>query len=98
MSDWLIMAMILKKQLWVLELEAYILADTTEEAIKRYRPYYDIYMNTDASKFNQSPFKDLEDHIQNGSALVGSADQVIEKILKYYEAYGHQVRSISVEG
>lgn len=74
------------------------LADTTEEAIKRYRPYYDIYMNTDASKFNQSPFRDLEDHIQNGSALVGSADQVIEKIVKYHEAYGHQVQSISVEG
>ncbi len=74
------------------------LADTTEEAIKRYRPYYDIYMNTDASKFNQSPFRDLEDHIQNGSALVGCADQVIEKILKYHEAFGHQVQSISVEG
>ena len=74
------------------------LADTTEEAIKRYRPYYDMYMSTDASKFNQSPFTDLEDHIQNGSALVGSADQVIEKILEYHQAFGHQVQSISVEG
>ena len=74
------------------------LADTEEEAIKRYRPYYDIYMNTDASKFNASPFKNLEDHIENGSALVGSADKVIEKILKYHEAFGHVVQSISVEG
>jgi alkanesulfonate monooxygenase SsuD/methylene tetrahydromethanopterin reductase-like flavin-dependent oxidoreductase (luciferase family) len=74
------------------------LANTTEEAIKRYRPYYDAYMGTEASKFNQSPFKDLEDHIQRGSALVGSADQVIEKILQYHEAFGHQVQSISVEG
>ncbi|ALC83070.1 MULTISPECIES: LLM class flavin-dependent oxidoreductase [Bacillus] len=74
------------------------LANTTEEAIKRYRPYYDAHMNTEASRFNQPPFRDLEDHIQNGSALVGSTDQVIEKILKYYEAYGHQVQSISVEG
>lgn len=74
------------------------LANTTEEAIKRFRPYYDVSMGTDASKFNQSPFKDLEDHIQNGSALVGSADQVIEKIIKYHQAFGHQVQSISVEG
>lgn len=74
------------------------LANTTDEAIKRYRPYYDIYMNTDASKYNESPFKNLEDHIQNGSALVGTADQVIEKILKYHKAFGHQVQSISVEG
>jgi alkanesulfonate monooxygenase SsuD/methylene tetrahydromethanopterin reductase-like flavin-dependent oxidoreductase (luciferase family) len=74
------------------------LAKTTEEAIKRYRPYYEIFMGTEASKFNQSPFKDLEDHIQKGSALVGSADQVIEKILDYHQAFGHQVQSISVEG
>jgi alkanesulfonate monooxygenase SsuD/methylene tetrahydromethanopterin reductase-like flavin-dependent oxidoreductase (luciferase family) len=74
------------------------LAKTTEEAIKRYRPYYDMFMGTDASKFNQSPFKDLEDHIQNGSALIGSVDHVIEKILKYHQAFGHQVQSISVEG
>lgn len=74
------------------------LANTSEEAIKRYRPYYNAYMNTEASKLNESPFKDLEDHIQNGSALVGSADQVIEKILNYYEAFGHQVQAISVEG
>ncbi|MEH7255258.1 LLM class flavin-dependent oxidoreductase [Neobacillus niacini] len=74
------------------------LANTTKEAIKLYRPYYDISMGTDASKFNQSPFKNLEDHIENGSALVGSADQVIEKILHYHQAFGHQVQSISVEG
>jgi alkanesulfonate monooxygenase SsuD/methylene tetrahydromethanopterin reductase-like flavin-dependent oxidoreductase (luciferase family) len=74
------------------------LANTTEEAIKRYRPYYDASMNTDAAIHNQSPFKELEDHIQYGSALVGSADQVIEKILNYHEVFGHQVQSIGVEG
>lgn len=74
------------------------LANTTEEAINGFRPYYDIQMNTDAAKHNQSPFKDLEDHIQNGSALIGSTDFVIEKILKYHQAFGHQVQSISVGG
>ncbi|MGG3470347.1 LLM class flavin-dependent oxidoreductase [Neobacillus pocheonensis] len=74
------------------------IANTTEEAISRFRPYYDIQMNTEAAKHNQSPFKDLEDHIQNGSALIGSAELVIEKILKYHQAFGHQVQSISVGG
>lgn len=74
------------------------LANTTEEAIKRYRPYYDEYNHTEPAKYNQSPFKNLEDNIQNGPALVGSPDQVIEKLLKYHQAYGHQVQSISVEG
>ncbi|MCM3724801.1 LLM class flavin-dependent oxidoreductase [Neobacillus cucumis] len=74
------------------------LANTKEEAINRYRPYYDTYMNTDASKHNQSPFKSLEDHVQNGSPLIGSPDYVVEKILKYHQAFGHQVQSISVGG
>lgn len=74
------------------------LANTSEEAIRRYRPYYDSFQSTDSAKHNQSPFKDLEDNIENGPALVGSADRVIEKILKYHEAYGHQVLSISVDG
>ncbi|RUT28968.1 LLM class flavin-dependent oxidoreductase [Paenibacillus zeisoli] len=74
------------------------LANTNEEAIRRYRPYYDSFQSTDSAKHNQSPFKDLEDNIANGPALVGSADRVIEKILKYHEAYGHQVLSISVDG
>ncbi|EIJ82271.1 luciferase-like monooxygenase [Bacillus methanolicus PB1] len=74
------------------------LANTTEEAIKRYRPYYDAYNHTEAAKHNQSPFKDLEDDVKNGPALVGSADQVIKKILYYYEAYGHQVQGITVDG
>jgi alkanesulfonate monooxygenase SsuD/methylene tetrahydromethanopterin reductase-like flavin-dependent oxidoreductase (luciferase family) len=74
------------------------LANTTEEAIKRFRPYYNIQMNSDAAKHNQSPFKNLEDHIQHGSALIGSVDLVIEKILKYHQAFGHQVQAIGVGG
>lgn len=72
------------------------LANTTEEAIKRFRPYYDIQMNSDAAKHNQSPFKNLEDHIQHGSALIGSVDLIIEKILNYHQAFGHQVQAIGV--
>lgn len=74
------------------------LADTREEAICRYRPYYDASRSTESAKHNQSPFQSLEDNLENGPILVGSADSVIEKILKYYDAYGHQVLSISVDG
>lgn len=74
------------------------LANTSEEAIRRYRPYYDHFQSTDAAKHNQSPFVDLEDNIANGPALIGSPDQVIEKILDYYQAFGHQALSISVDG
>jgi alkanesulfonate monooxygenase SsuD/methylene tetrahydromethanopterin reductase-like flavin-dependent oxidoreductase (luciferase family) len=74
------------------------LAHTTEEAIRRYRPYYEAFQTTDAAKHNHSPFRSLEDNIQNGPVLVGSPEQVIEKILIYQKAFGSQVLSVSVDG
>ncbi|WP_440115571.1 LLM class flavin-dependent oxidoreductase [Paenibacillus sp. QZ-Y1] len=74
------------------------LADTREEAIRRYTPYYEAFHATAAAQHNQSPFKNLEDNIAHGPVLIGSPDQVIEKILNYHAAYGHQVLSISVDG
>ncbi|MFK4435478.1 LLM class flavin-dependent oxidoreductase [Paenibacillus sp. RC21] len=74
------------------------LADTDEEAIRRYRPYYDAYHSTAAAQHNQSPFTSLEDNIRNGPVLIGSAESVLEKIRNYHTAFGHQVLSISVDG
>ncbi|SHN80073.1 Flavin-dependent oxidoreductase, luciferase family (includes alkanesulfonate monooxygenase SsuD and methylene tetrahydromethanopterin reductase) [Paenibacillus sp. ov031] len=74
------------------------LANTREEAIRRYTPYYEAFHATAAAQHNQSPFKDLEDNIAHGPVLIGSPEQVIEKILNYHAAYGHQVLSISVDG
>ncbi|UUZ86820.1 LLM class flavin-dependent oxidoreductase [Paenibacillus sp. P26] len=74
------------------------LADTPEEAIRRFRPYYQAFHSTAAAQHNRSPFTGLEDNIENGPVLVGSAESVIEKILRYHRAFGHQVLSISVDG
>ncbi|WP_123040457.1 LLM class flavin-dependent oxidoreductase [Cohnella candidum] len=74
------------------------LADTPEEAIKRFRPYYEAQFSTPASQHNQSPFKDLEDHIARGSMLVGNPESVVQKILDYQQAFGNEVLSISVDG
>ncbi|NBD23637.1 LLM class flavin-dependent oxidoreductase [Paenibacillus glycinis] len=74
------------------------IARTHEEALRRYRPYYEAMQATAAAQHNQSPFVDLEDAVANGPALIGSADGVIEKILAYREAFGHEVLSISVDG
>jgi alkanesulfonate monooxygenase SsuD/methylene tetrahydromethanopterin reductase-like flavin-dependent oxidoreductase (luciferase family) len=74
------------------------IANTTEEAIKRYRPYYEAFQSTAAAQHNQSPFTSLEDNIARGPSLIGSPDQIIEKILNYQAAFGHQVLSLSVDG
>lgn len=74
------------------------LGNTTEEAIRRYRPYYTAFSATESAKHNQSPFHSLEDQIENGPALIGSPEKVIEKILNYHEAFGHTVLNIGVDG
>lgn len=74
------------------------LANTTEEAIQRFKPYYNAFMSTSAAQHNKPPFKDLEDNVANGPVLVGSPERVIEKILDYHKAYGHQVLALSVDG
>lgn len=74
------------------------IANTTEEAIKRYRPYYEAFQATAAAQHNQSPFTSLEDNIARGPSLIGSPEQIIEKILNYQAAFGHQVLSLSVDG
>ncbi|NEW07714.1 LLM class flavin-dependent oxidoreductase [Paenibacillus sp. SYP-B3998] len=74
------------------------LANTPEEAVNRYRPYYNAFQATASAQINNTPFKDLEDNIANGPILVGSPASVIEKILNYQAAYGNQVLSVSVDG
>ncbi|KAE9133857.1 hypothetical protein PF010_g2658 [Phytophthora fragariae] len=74
------------------------LANTKEEAIERYRPYYNAFQATAAAKHNQSAFESLDDMVAKGPALIGSAESVIEKVLHYQRAFGHQVLSISVDG
>ncbi|QAY67951.1 LLM class flavin-dependent oxidoreductase [Paenibacillus protaetiae] len=74
------------------------LANTKEEAIRRFKPYYDAFYATPAAQHNQSPFRDIEDNVANGPILVGSPDSVIAKILDYQQAFGSQVLSISVDG
>lgn len=74
------------------------IANTREEAIHQYRKYYEAFMGTDAAKHNQSPFKDLEDHIERGSLLIGTADDIIEKLYDFHSAFGHQVQSIAISG
>lgn len=74
------------------------LANTTEEAIQKYRPYDLAFRARLTQPHDIPPFRDLEDNVANGPILVGSPERVIEKVLQYHEAFGHQVLSISVDG
>ncbi|RXZ78825.1 LLM class flavin-dependent oxidoreductase [Paenibacillaceae bacterium] len=74
------------------------LGRTKEEAIKRFRPYYDLASKRPRAAHDVSPFADLEDNIENGPILIGSPESIIEKIASYRAVYGNQVLSVSVDG
>ena len=73
-------------------------ARTSQEALDGYRPYFEALMKTPAYQHNKSEFTTLEDKIANGSALVGSPQQVIDKIGDYHASFGHEVQAVSVDG
>jgi alkanesulfonate monooxygenase SsuD/methylene tetrahydromethanopterin reductase-like flavin-dependent oxidoreductase (luciferase family) len=73
-------------------------ARTSQEARDRFRPYYDVLSRTAAALHNQSPFTSLDDAIERGSMLVGSPQEVIDKIGDYHATFGHEIQGLAVDG
>ncbi|MFD8784178.1 LLM class flavin-dependent oxidoreductase [Kitasatospora sp. NPDC059599] len=72
-------------------------AKRSQDAVEGYRPYWNALFGSAAGRHNNSPFGSLEDALDRGSALVGSPQQVIEKIHRYHEAFGNEVVGIGVD-
>lgn len=71
----------------------------SQEAIDAYRPVYERFAARVASS-GQLPgtftlYQDYADYLERGSALVGSPEQVIDKIGRYHAAFGNSVISVS---
>ncbi|WP_261562183.1 LLM class flavin-dependent oxidoreductase [Frankia tisae] len=76
---------------------ALLIRKTSQEALEAYRPFWNAQRATPAAKHNNSPFWELEEFIEQGSALVGSPQQVLEKIHRFTELYGQQLTGIGVD-
>ena len=79
------------------------LADTTQEAVAQYRPIFEGQVAAAARRgygphtVGKAPaFTTVEDAVAHGPALVGTPQQVADKILDYHEAFGHDLQSVSV--
>ncbi|MBB5937310.1 LLM class flavin-dependent oxidoreductase [Streptomyces zagrosensis] len=79
------------------------IADTTQQAVARFKDFYEArvqqtYKPHLAGKpgYN-TPFTTIEDAIADGPHLIGSPQQIIDKILGYHQAYGHDLQSITVD-
>jgi alkanesulfonate monooxygenase SsuD/methylene tetrahydromethanopterin reductase-like flavin-dependent oxidoreductase (luciferase family) len=72
------------------------LADSTAEAKAQYGPVYDAIVAATNVPGNNTPFRDIDHAIADGPALVGSSQQVIDKIAGFHQAFGHDLQSISL--
>ena len=77
------------------------LADTTQEAKEAFGPTYErmvAFVNQPGNHTagNEMTFATIEDAIEHGPVLVGSPAQIVEKILYWHEAFGHDLQSFSL--
>jgi alkanesulfonate monooxygenase SsuD/methylene tetrahydromethanopterin reductase-like flavin-dependent oxidoreductase (luciferase family) len=69
----------------------YYAAKTSQEAIETYRPIYEGRLRFQRSLGLEPVFPTLEDAVERSSLLLGSPQQVIEKVHRYHEQFGHEV-------
>ncbi|MEP9382813.1 LLM class flavin-dependent oxidoreductase [Nocardioides cheoyonin] len=77
------------------------LADTTQEAREAFGPTYEKMVEYHLQPGHHTPgnemtFRDIDSAIERGPVLVGSPQQVVEKILWWHEAFGHDLQSFSL--
>lgn len=77
------------------------LADSTREAKEQYGPVYARMVEFFNRAGNHTPgnemiFRDIDHAIAEGPVLVGSPQQIIDKILYFHEAFGHDLQSFSL--
>ena len=76
----------------------YYAAKDSQDAIKTYRPVFEARKAAFLSQGTHLVFHSLEDAIERSSALIGSPQQIIEKVLRYYEQLGHEVLAVNSDG
>ena len=63
----------------------------SQDAVEAYRPVYEGQVAMQKRLGLQPVFPTLEDFVERSSALIGSPQQVIEKVHRYHEQFGHSV-------
>jgi alkanesulfonate monooxygenase SsuD/methylene tetrahydromethanopterin reductase-like flavin-dependent oxidoreductase (luciferase family) len=73
-------------------------ARTSQEALDAYAPIFAQRAALFARHGLPVVFPTLEDFVERSSALIGSPQQVIEKVLRYHEGLGHEVMHLHADG
>ncbi|KAA2262559.1 LLM class flavin-dependent oxidoreductase [Solihabitans fulvus] len=75
----------------------YYAARTSQEALAAYRPVFEGQLAAQQRLGLEPVFRTLEDFVERSSALIGSPQQVIEKVHRYHEQFGHSVLHVRAE-
>lgn len=78
---------------------ALFVARTSQEAKAAYRPVYEEFVAAVAKADHSLPgtrtdYADYDDYLARSSALVGSPQEVIDKVGRYHDAFGNSVISV----
>jgi alkanesulfonate monooxygenase SsuD/methylene tetrahydromethanopterin reductase-like flavin-dependent oxidoreductase (luciferase family) len=75
----------------------YFAAPRSQDAISAYRPAFEKQLALQQRMGLPPVFPTLEDFVERSSALIGSPQQVIEKVHRYHEQFGHSVMHLHAE-
>ncbi|MFF4260570.1 LLM class flavin-dependent oxidoreductase [Streptomyces virginiae] len=75
----------------------YHAARSSQQAVAAYRPAFARYLAFHEQLGTAPVFPTLEDFVERSSALIGSPQQVIEKVHRYHEAFGHTALHLQAE-
>jgi alkanesulfonate monooxygenase SsuD/methylene tetrahydromethanopterin reductase-like flavin-dependent oxidoreductase (luciferase family) len=77
---------------------AFHLAKTSQQAVEEYRPVF-AHRLALAERFGLPVvFPTIEEFVERSSALVGSPEQIVDKVLRYHELLGHEVIHLHSDG
>ncbi|MCD2099262.1 LLM class flavin-dependent oxidoreductase [Rhodococcus rhodochrous] len=72
-------------------------ARTSQEAIDAYRLQFEQRLEFARETGLPVVFETVEDFVERSSALIGSPQQVIDKVLRYHERFGHEVMHVTAD-
>ncbi|MEU4163066.1 LLM class flavin-dependent oxidoreductase [Actinoplanes sp. NPDC026670] len=72
-------------------------ARTSQEAIDVYRPIFEARQEAFRRVGVQPVFHSIEDAVERSSMLVGSPQQIIDKVHRYHDRLGHSVTHLSAD-
>lgn len=72
-------------------------ARTSQEAIAAYRPVFEGNLAFQQRLGLEPVFPTVEDFVERSSALIGSPQQIIEKVHRYHEQFGHTVLHLQAD-